>query len=485
MRKSKLYISLIVIVVALLTAVPVFAGMSGTALTGINIQNLSSTTDAQLTVELWGQNGTSKYDISPASPVKPGSLVNYYMPSMSNVAGGTYSMIVSSNVPAGAIVRTDWSATGGAGIYTSEEPSTDLTIPLILRNYATQTSEFTVQNTDTAADATDVRILLYRKGESTPVKDLPNQTITKGTSKTFKLTDAVWGITDNFVGSIRITSTKQLVAQSFIDLGGSAGVTAFNAVPTSSASETLYCPLIRANYFGDTGISIVNPNADAVQVTINFRKAVGPAGTAGQSYSQTLTVPGNSSEVAFQGVGGNSRQAPTSLPAGTQNGPVPTHTGAAYSATIQAPAGKPILAVVNDTWFNANWSAKSQSTYNCVSASKAGAKFGLPLVRKFHLSGPRLTTGIIVQNVSNAQVTVSLELYDPNGSRVTNAEPAAFTIDALGSASLWNGSLQNVNNWYGAAILKVTGGNVVVVVSDEGYGSTAVDSANYNALLMP
>jgi hypothetical protein len=501
MVKSKLYTTSIILIVALLIVIPVAAGIGGQGVSGVQIQNLSTTAATSVTVQLWNQDGTAPIDISsPGGDSIPAAAArNYYLPNLTDVPEGAYALIASATNPIAGIARTDWAATGGAAIYSSMETGTDVTIPLVTRNFANQTSQFTIQNTNTGSAVTDVTIVLYGRGSSTALVTLPPQTIPAGTSKTWSLNDAVWGTLPNtgldmgasgFVGSIRITSGTELVVQSMIDLPGTPGVTAFSGVPTASAAPTLFCPLIRANYYGDTGISVVNPNNADANVTITF---YADAGSPNQgTYTQNLAVPANSSAVAFQGPGGNSRTA--GLPGGSQTGanPTPTNNGFYGVASITEAGGADILAVVNDTVFGANWAVQSQSTYNCASADEAGTQFALPLVRRFHLAATRLTTGIQVQNTTSSPVTVSMDLYNWDGTRQAASDPADVVIPANGSANFWGGDWTNLptvppsaggSGWYGSAILTANG-NVVVVVSDEGFGNTAVDSANYNGLMM-
>jgi hypothetical protein len=503
MVKSKLYTTSIILIVALLIVIPVAAGIGGQGVSGVQIQNLSTTAATSVTVQLWNQDGAAPIDISaPGGDSIPAAAArNYYLPNLTAVPEGAYALIASATNPIAGIARTDWAATGGAAIYSSMETGTNITIPLVTRNFANQTSQFTIQNTNTGAAVNDVTIVLYGRGSSAELVTLSNQSIPAGTSRTWSLNDAAWGTLPNtgldmgasgFVGSIRITSGTELVVQSMIDLPGTPGVTAFSGVPTASAASTLFCPLIRANYYGDTGISVVNPNPADVNVTITFYADAGSPNTG--TFTQNLAVPANSSAVAFQGPGGNSRTA--GLPGGSQTGanPTPTNNGfyGVARIAVNGDAPPPILAVVNDTVFGANWAVQSQSTYNCASGDEAGTRFALPLVRRFHLAATRLTTGIQVQNTTNAPVTVSMDLYNWDGTRQAASDPADIVIPANGSANFWGGNWANLptvppsaggSGWYGSAILTATG-NVVVVVSDEGFGNTAVDSANYNGLMM-
>lgn len=483
-----------VVLVGMLVAAPVMAGIDGPGVSGIQLQNLSSES-AKVSVELWNQSGSAGITLSDPTTISPNSATNIYLPNYASsvVPAGAYAMRVLSDKPVAAIARTDWSQSGGAGIYSSVNPGKDVIVPLIVAHYAGQTSQFTVQNTDTQNSIT-VNITLLGRGLSTPVKTLTAQSIPAGTSRTWSMADSVWGTLPNtatdigptgFVGLVRVTSTTDIVVNSFIDLSGTPAVTSFSGIPADSANETLYAPLIRANYYGDTGISIVNPNSSPVDVKIVFRS---DAGSPHQGvYTETLTINGNSSAIPFQGPGGSSRNA--GLPGGTQtaSNPTPTNDGFYGVATIKASA--PVLAVVNDTLFGKSWAVRSQSTYNCVTASEAGTKFALPLVRRFHLASTKLTTGIQIQNTTGSPATVSIKLtnWDGTSQSITHDN---ITIAAYGSGNFWQGNLSGLPTvpsaaggygWYGSAVIE-SNQPIVVVVSDEGYGTTAVDSANYNAL---
>jgi hypothetical protein len=105
-----------------------------------------------------------------------------------------------------------------------------------------------------------------------------------------------------------------------------------------------------------------------------------------------------------------------------------------------------------------------------------------------------LTTGITFQNMTNNPVTVSFQLFNYDGSSQPCSPANLCTnipIPANGSANVWSGfwtglptvpPSQGGYGWYGSAIVTATGGNITVEVSDEGYGSVAVDSANYIGL---
>ncbi len=491
----------VIVLIALLAALPVAAGISGPGVSGVQIQNLVNE-NANVVVQLWNQNPSAAVTISGSSgdTIPASAAKNYYLPNFTTVPDGSYAMVVSSDKPVSAIARTDWNSSGGAAIYSSTGPGTDITLPLILGDYGNQTSQFSIQNTNTSSAISDVVVTLNGRGMSSAVKVLPPQTIPAGTSKTYNLADPIWGdLPDTaldlgpagFVGSVRIQSSTNLVVQSFIDIAGSIGVSGFSGIPTNSSSTTIFCPLIRANYYGDTGISIVNPNNSLANATITFY-ADGGSPEQG-TFTQNIDVGANSSAVAFQGPTGNSRAA--GLPDGTgQSGSNPTPTNNGFYGVAKIVANQPILAVVNDTLFGAAWSTKSQTTYNCLGTSSAGLKFALPLLRRYHISSTKLTTGIQIQNTSGNQVSVSLQLYNWDGTPQSASNPAPIVIPPYGSGNFWNGSLTGLPTvppsaggygWYGSGILQASGGSVIVVVNDSGFGSKAIDAANYEGLVMP
>ena len=152
-----------------------------------------------------------------------------------------------------------------------------------------------------------------------------------------------------------------------------------------------------------------------------------------------------------------------------------------------------ILATVNDVKFTSSWSVSSQTTYNCRADNDAGVKFALPLIRRYHLSTTKLTTGVSVQNITGNQIQVSMEIYNWDGTRLTNSDPTPQTIPPYGTVSFFQGDLKNLPaipsdqggyGWHGSAILNA-GGAVVVLVNDEGFGSTKIDLGNYEGILMP
>ncbi|MBX3001313.1 MAG: hypothetical protein KF893_22520 [Caldilineaceae bacterium] len=490
-RKKFFILGVLALCIALLAA-PSLAGIQGSGVSGIQIQNLSSTDSAKVVVSLYPQSGGNPTTLAERT-VAPASATNYYMPSLS-VSDGSYSMVASADKPVAAIARTDWAASGGAAIYSSIAPGKLVLIPLILQNFAGQTSQFSIQNAS-GTQATDISIKVIGRGSSTVVKELTNQTLAANASRSYNLGDiGTFGTLPNtgtdlgatgFVGLILIESARDLVAQSFVDIAGTPGVGGFNGIPGTSASQTLYCPLARANYYGDTGIQIVNSNNTAANITITFRSD--PLSPNGGTFTQNMTIPANSSDIAFQGPGGNSRSAPTNLPGGTQTpaNTVLTNNGWFGNATLTS--NVPVVAVVNDTEFGANYSVRGQGTYNCVASSGVGKVHYLPLLRNRHLAAEQLTTGVQVMNVTNVAGSVSLNLTNWDG---TNApDPANQNAAANGGVNFYGSTWAGLptvpanlggSGWFGSGVITCQQ-DCIVLVDDGNFpgASKLVDRANY------
>lgn len=485
---------LIALMLAVAFTAPVSAGDEGTPAVGVQIQNLESTS-IDINALSYPQDGSAPESVGGTVTLPSETATTYYLPNF-NLKPGSSALIVSSTGIAGGIARTEWDSSTGAGIYSTTAPGTKVLMPIILSGFANQTSQISVQNTDTASAINDVKLTLLPRGGGTPVI-VDSQSIPAGTSKMWSMSDtAVWGNLPNtatdlgatgFMGSMVIESATPLVVQSFIDVDNTPAISAFTGVAADSAANKVYCPLARDNYYGNTGITIVNNNDTAADVVITFRAdPVSPNSTA---VTQNISVAANSSAIAFQGPGGNTRAA--GMPGGTQtsSNTVPTNNGWFGSAEINSDQN--VVAVVNDTLFGTNFSIAGQSSYNCVPAAGASTKHFLPLLRRFHLSDQQLVSGIQVVNVTGGDNTATLSLVDWDGTDAQ--DPPSKVIAANSAVNFYGGDWTGLRTvpanlggfgWYGSGVITCSA-DCIVLVNDEhvtGIGTKAIDRANYIGL---
>jgi hypothetical protein len=486
------------------------AGISDTVQTGIQLQNVGSA-DTTATVSLYDQATDNVIELGQQS-IPQETAVNYFLPTITDVTAGTYSLVASADQPIAAIVRSDFTDTGAAGTYSSTEPGSDVIVPLVLQAFSGQTSQLTVQNASTD-QTTDYTIQIFGRGLTDPAVTIANETLNASESRTYDLADgpqftdlpdtgADLGVTTGFAGYARITvnnpdTNAPLVVQSFIDLVGVGAVGAFSGVSAASAQSTLYIPLVRSNFFGDTGIQIVNPTGTDTTANITFyTDPVAETATGNDyddTYTQSIDVPANSSAIAFQGPGGNSGQA--GLPTGTARtfpDTAPDNTGWFGTAVIETTGDVGVLAVVNDTLFGGSFSIQRQSTYNGLTGDQAGTRFALPLVRSRHVTGPEYTTGIQVQNTSGnaGNVTVTITGYNNETQTI-----GPSSIAANGALNFYQGDADVQEffddvpadlggfGWFGSAIV-TSDVPIVMVVDDNNFVTVTAttDSANFTGL---
>jgi hypothetical protein len=423
------------------------AGIVGAGSTGVQVQNLDSASATDITMDLYPQSGAAPIEL--VKNAAAGGSATFYLPSEGSVADGAYAAIVSAVKPIAAIARTEWPSVGGAATYGNVPPSMNVLIPLATKLYYNQTSQFSVQNTDVGGNAS-ITVKAYATGASSPAVQFTD-TVLPGTSKTYDLgsSSQFTSLASGFLGSIVVTGDKNLAVQSFVDfVGGSKAVYAFSGLDAAAAASKLFAPLVRRAFAGaTTGISIVNPNAAAVTVSISYKH--NPASGDPGDYAQTVNIPGNSSAVAYQGTG-----------------PMPAN----WLGSAVLDATGPIVAMVNDA------TATTSGAYNAPSAADAGKIVSVPLVRNKQTSS-QLTTGVQIMNVGSGTATVSITYKSSGG---TSYGPEVAAVPQYGSATFYQPAGPFPVGAYGSATV-TSDQNVVVIVNDISL-TGAYDAAVYNGI---
>jgi hypothetical protein len=446
------------------------AGIASAGVTGIQVQNLDASQPATIVADFYNQRGGPPTAISlPATAA--GAAANIYLPNRTELANGAYAAIISADRQIAAIARTDWNSSGGAAIYSNVLPSTDVALALAVKGYFGQTSLVSIQNTDPNAQA-NVEVRLYKVGETTPTKTV-NLSISQGTSTTIDLAKDpnFIDVPSGFLGSMRVTSATQIGVQSFVDIETSAkAVYAFEGVPSEMAAPKLYAPLFRAGQKGvgatdhlDTGISVVNPGATAVDVTVRY---IGTGNAcAGQNFTHGPSqIAAGSSAVFYQGPGS------CSLPTGCNGLPDNCYG----SAVIEATGGN-VLAIVNDSL---NFTVNS-AAYNAVNDAQGAMKVALPLFRRAHVG---LTTGIQAMNIGSGTANVTITFTKADGTVIAGCGgQCTATVPANSSANWWPGSISSITDGtYGSAVIE-SDQPLAVIVNDFSI-SGATDAATYNGI---
>jgi hypothetical protein len=445
------------------------AGIDGAGATGIQVQNLDAAQAAQVVADFYKQGGAAPVSI-PLPSIAPLGAYNIYLPSEAKLTNGAYAAIISGDRQLAAIARTEWAQSGGAALYSNVAPSTMVALPLATKKYTGQNSLVSIQNTDPNQQA-QVTLKLYQTGNSTPV--LTKQySIDKGTSITLdmEIHPDFAAIPTPFLGSLTVESATPVGVQSFVDIETSPkAVYAFEGVPAEQAADKLFAPLFRNEFYGTTGISVVNPGTTDVQVTVKFAGSLGSC--VGQAYTQgPATIAPGSSAVFYQ--------ANVNIP-GSGMSPLPKNCAGA--ATIEATGGK-VLAIVNDA--SGNPAAPTTSAaYNAVTTDLGSKKVALPLYRNKH-TGAQLTTGIQAMNIGTAVARAEIAFTLSNGTQISGAGCGGAcqqNIDAGASYTWYPPSIAALPaNQYGSAFIN-SDQPLAVIVNDASL-TGGMDAAIYNGI---
>lgn len=441
-------------------------GAHGPGTSGVQVQNLDATASATLVMDWWPQSGGRPIPIV-LPPLLPLSSGNAYLPTEGRIGNGLYALIAHADRRIAAVARTEWPTTGGAVLFSNSRPAKRLIVPLIACRFAGQTAYISIQNTN-QSDPTTVVTKFFVSGSTTPVESHQRR-ITEGTSITFSACDLD---TPNlsYVGYLTAEAEVPITAQAYVNIEtAEKPVYAFEGLPDDAAAERLHVPLFRNNYYGTTGISVVNPGPAATRVSVHFVGALGQC--VGQRYSQgPVEIAPGSSALFYQA------NVPVS---GTGVSPLP-HS-CAGSATIDAEGGK-VLAVVNDATGNPGAPAAS-AAYVAMSAAQAARRVALPLFRNRHTRF-QLTTGIQAVNVGDTMARAQIRFVLSDGTQISALAcgPACNVTIAPGAAK----------NWYPPAIAALPSGKygsafidsdqpLAVIVNDVSL-TGALDAAIYNGL---
>lgn len=439
--------------------------------TGIQVQNLDPDAPATLDFRFFAQRGDGSAIPYHLGDLPPGRAGNVYLPRVSELAPDVYAANGWSSRLISAIVRTDWPCSGAAALYSDVQVGRELALPLALIDFASQRSHVTVQHAGGASDPpASVELLLFAAGQAEPVaREL--RELRGGMSQTLVLgvdafEDVVPNTAQGFLGSMVLRSADmEIGATSFVAVERSdKAVYAFEAQPIEAASEILYAPLIRNRFYGyDTGISVMNPGTDELDVSVTY---VGGHGSCqGQRYAHgPVTLPPRGIHAFYQGPGGQS-----GLP-----------EGCVGTAVIRAEGGG-VLAIVNDSLDLTEQSA----AYNVVSVARTSTRYALPLVRNRHIDALRMTTGIQVMNTSDTErATVTIELFDASGERLDGCGSACSrVVEPLEATTFYPGASSLATlppGRFGSAL--VTGDQPLAVIVNDVSELGVADAATYNAI---
>jgi hypothetical protein len=346
-------------------------------------------------------------------------------------AGRTGTGVIVSDQPLGVIVA-EGTPFGGSAYAVSNGSASQLIVPVAFYDaYGDFSTQLTVFNGSSTAVTATVQFYsndgVLQKGAS------QNLTLGALTGQTLDQALATSKLSLGFTGWAQITgpSGSQLVGQ-VLEQSPSQHFVAI-AAAQSQTHTSLYAPAIFKGAFGfNTGASIINPNSQAVALSITYYDGSGnPITTA------PFNLDPNAVVAIYQGGSGNH----LGLPSG--NGLVSGFSGAAI---ITATNGG-VVMIENESGGVTSIGTSLSGTY--VAAGSGSSSVGLPVMAK---GGYGYNTGATIFNTSNSVASGTIQYYDVNGNTVGPSQP--FSIGPYASQLAYQGGASFLpSGFYGSAVV--------------------------------
>jgi hypothetical protein len=401
----------------------------------INLQNLANAT-ANISIHFYLPDGSE----DPNSPVNDtitplGSKVYFPIPTAAGFSG---SVVIESDVQIASISNILGNSGDAAAAYDgSNEGSTTVLLPLLMKANSGYNTWFNVQNAGSSDAAVSVA---YSDGTTA------SATVKPGAAAMFDQSTETHAV-KVFSG---IVTSDQPVAVTVIEENVDV-MFAYSGFTSTSTAPVI--PLVNSNNSGYiTGINVQNSGSTDTEVTLTYTPSA-----AGTLCTETQTVQaGKSNTFALYSFSG------TPLPGMTTD----CIGGARFVGSAKVTtnsANEDLTAVVNQLKIGVNGEA-----YGAFDASAATATVVLPLIMNAN-SG--YWTSINLMNVGTADTTVTCT-FTPYGS-VTLPTPTA-TLAPNGGVSFLQaaGDEFGTTKYIGSATCDAPGGQIVAIVNELGASHT-------------
>ena len=455
----KRFLSVLVLLVGLVLAPTLTHAQSYDYTTGLQIQNLSTTTSATVTVTFYNPNGTTA--ATQTGSIAAGASVTFYPLGAppSGWTGGTVpanfsgSAVVSSDQPVAAIttvVGTQGSSTFLGSYNGISTGATSVVLPIVFRNNFGYNTWFSVQNTGSTDASVTVQ---YVKGAGQSGTNYTSSAVTiqEGAARDFnQATDTNLG--SSFVG-IAIVTSDQPVAVSVVQENGTV-LMAYDGINDTSAATSMVAPLVVANNYGFyTGIGVTNVGSAATTVTVTYG-------------ANTSTLSNKCSTPSAETVPNLAANSGAFVVQNTTNARFSNGCHYVGSATITTSPATDIVVVVNqvnDTGY--------ASSYEAFDPAAATNTIKVPLIMA---NNGGFFTGIQVMNADGSSasrtVTIAYGANTVSGTGTCTGTPPAATGSIAGGRSFT--TLQNAGyfatcRYVGSATITAPAGSKLVAIVNE------------------
>ncbi len=432
MKRILLFLAILAMLAVPMTA---SAATGVTYTSGVQLQNLSPTTTANIVVDFYDQNGVIQGSMSDTIPANSSKT---YFPLSSVPEGFNGSAIVSSDQQVAAITNVlGNNAQRGDSYAGFSAGGNTVNVPLLFKSTYGNDTWLNVQN----VGGGDAAVTVNYKGYAIANPNVPVTctdgpvTIKAGAAHTFDQ-NATACLPAGFVGAAMISSPAQPIAAVVMEVG-TTNLMAYSGVSSTDASQFPVMPLILSNAYGNfTGVQIMNVGTLDTNVTVTY---TGGATTCQETHQ---VVAGKSATFGY---------------------PMPASCGAGMfvgAGKVTANTGSQnLVAIVN----HVRTGYANASSYNAFNPAKATAHVSFPLIMD-RIYG--LYTGISVVNMGT-QPTNVLCTFANSSHTVTanNLAPGAAVLEVQ------NGLV--ASGYVGSATCTASGGDALIAgIADENKNTT-------------
>ena len=365
---------------ALVLPIAALAGNITSYTSGFQVQNLSTTTTADVTITFYNQDGTVA--ASPTDTILASDSNNYYP--LSAVSDGfNGSVVISSNQPVAAIANILGNdGAHGASYVGFEGGAQTVNLPLVMKDNYGISTWFNVQNTGTEDADVDIAYAGTACTDSATVKPNASQTFDQSADTC---------LSAGYVGAAQVTADKDIVVTVMQVTSDSSGLMpsllAYNGFTTELTAPVM--PLVTSGYYGSgTGIQIQNTGGSSTDVTLTYTPS---AGFPGASCTEMKTIAAGNSETFGFPMG-------ASCLTDAGSGGSAAFVGSAKVTTNSA--SQNLVAIVNQITVGTSTAA----AYGAFSPADATDTVSLPLVMDRNYG---IFTGISVANVGTNPTDIS------------------------------------------------------------------------------
>jgi hypothetical protein len=424
-----------------------------------------------------------------------------------------YALIIESDRKVAAINHTEEPFSQSAVAYTDSPIAREMVVPLALRGFSKQEGGTEVSSLVSVESVTPTqalratffskmwswelenRLRSYRFQPNAPVTIAPGG---RGEGGTWAIDLDAPAFDEGpkpprYEGSVgwlllEAEQANKLAAQSFINLQminsaptgyDSFAVSSFAGIPLEERSNRLFVPLFRSRFFGITGISIVNPDANAalkLRATYYISPLSGPrcgpqTGTQvahlGADGSDLIDIGPRENVVLYQYGRENPETTPPVRAPGSVGDPRlrPDCFGSVVLEVDPSTPGT-VVAMVND--FLVRPPVATADAYQAMRYEDASATVAVPMIRHDATRPaaslyPAAATGIQVMNVDDTPADVTVRFVEPAGSFNAGGRVGSITrrIAPYEAATIYTGAIPELagrRDYLGSAVVESAGG---------------------------